>query len=758
MNAHPTDRTTYVLVVEDDRDDFFLTQDLLRSVEGQAYHVAWSGSYESARQQLREQHFDVALVDYRIAERTGLEFISQVGPLYPNCPMILLTGLRDPDIDLAAQEAGAADYLVKDSLTEELLDRSIRYACQHAQRWSLLNSVLGNALAGMIALDGAGAPIVWNRQALRALELPEDTVGMTSGVVAAALSRLSDAGRMSEEFTNGHGNTFEISVGAVPGGGQVVAFHDITKRQQAEQLLRQAVADAEAANRAKSSFLATMSHELRTPLNGILGMVRVLERTAVDDAQLSYIDTIKTSGESLLGLINDVLDLSKIEAGRLEIEDIEYEPTPLVEDVVKLLAPSAAAKGLEISAFIDPTIARLASGDPLRVKQVLTNLVGNAVKFTGEGSVVISALPKTQRGKLWLEFHVADTGIGIPEEKVSQLFRKFTQVDASTTRKYGGTGLGLALCKELVSLMGGTISCRSEAGIGSTFAFRVPAGDVNPTTEAITRRLSQSLNGSRILTVTPNPAVADVLHAYAAACGGEVVAAATMAEALAAHELTPCSCMIFDSLACGSAPEALLLRLRADKSRAAPLTVLLDSDTPEGRDLADMFDEQMSRPILRSGFERLRKRLSENAAPPSARPAARKALRPDGKQLRILMAEDNEPNQRVATAMLATAGYTIDLVADGLMATARVESNVYDVILMDVNMPQLDGLEATRRIREMPNGRDVPVIGLTANAMRDDRQQCIDAGMTDHMAKPIDWDKLIALLDALEREVVARVA
>jgi signal transduction histidine kinase len=740
----PAPSTTSVLLVEDDRDDFLLTQDILQRIENRRYRLTWVGTYESARQELRERRFDVALVDYRIGERTGLDFIRDVGPFHPGCPMILLTGLRDPDIDIAAQQAGAADYLDKDSLSEELLDRAIRYACQRAQRSALLNSLLANANAGMLALDCAGAPQVWNNQALVALDVPETLTGpQTIARISESLSRLECGGRMCEELANRSGLAYEMRANSVPGGGNVIVFHDVTRRKEEERLLRQAVCDAEAATRAKSSFLATISHELRTPLNGILGMVRVLEAGTLDEAQTSHLDTIKSSGLSLLRIINDVLDLSKIEAGRMEIEEVEFNLAEIVDDVVRLLAPDAFGKGIELAAFVDPRLAATFKGDPLRLRQVLANLIGNAIKFTAAGSVTVWAGADPHSGTPALRFDVADTGIGIPSERADELFQPFVQVDASTTRKYGGTGLGLALCKQIVGLMGGRIWLESAPGAGSTFSFTLPLPAAGKTEAESLKSEAIALAKGKLLFVGPSAELAFLIESYARAFECELVASPNAEDALRAINATRFTAILADaSLGTG---EIARLAGAARQSGGRPV-FQLDLHGAAGR----TGDLVLARPFVRATFDRFSQLLVKVARQgPQATPAPAAAAQ----ALRVLVAEDNPANQRVTAALLRSAGWVIEIAGDGQKAVELGASGRFDVILMDVDMPILDGIEATKRLRAIDSVRHVPIIALTAKILKEDRDRCFAAGMNDYLTKPVDWDKLIALLKGLEREI-----
>ncbi|HWV83268.1 MAG TPA: response regulator [Hyphomicrobiaceae bacterium] len=752
MMTHSTAQNeTVVLLVEDDRDDFFLTQDVLQCVPNHKYSVVWAGSYERATFELLERSYDVALVDYRIGERTGLEFIREAGRRFTDTPMILLTGVIDPHIDREAEEAGAADFLEKGAITPELLDRSIRYAIKHARRRALLDAVLSNSAAGIVALDRSGAPILWNKQALRALAVEGNAEGaVTSDMVSAGLTQIRNGGRLPEQFVAASGEVFETGIGSVPSDGEVIVFHEITHRIRAEELLRKSVAEAEAANMAKSSFLATMSHELRTPMNGILGMARVLANTPLDQEQGAYLDTIRVSGESLLGIINDVLDLSKIEAGHLEIENVEYRIGDLAHEVTTLLAPTARAKGIDLAAFVDPQLGSTMRGDPLRVRQIITNLIGNAIKFTDEGGVSLWVERLESDGETHLRIRVSDTGMGIPESKRERLFKRFSQVDASTTRTHGGTGLGLALCREFVSLMGGQIDCESTPGVGSTFIVKLPLLDGGAA--ALSAGHGRLLSGWRLALIGREGPLANVMRAYATSSGATMDLLACGPNVLQRLGSTNGTAIVIDcSTAKSGRDEIVRLIAEGSSSQSMPFFVIADTVADAGGiDLEP--DMLLSRPFGQQSFERICNRLRRRTSSSGKRATAASAVTPP-RHLRVLLAEDNEPNQRVARAILRGAGYAIDIAGNGHKAIELVGQKPYDVVLMDVNMPSMDGLEATQIIRQTDAGRSLPIIGLTASVMDGDRQRCLEAGMNDHLAKPIDWDTLIALLNRMEGEV-----
>ncbi|MGI9478982.1 MAG: response regulator [Hyphomicrobiaceae bacterium] len=744
--------STTVLVIEDDPDDFFLTDDVLKSIEGQPYRVSWSGSFESAQQLLSEQEFDVALVDYQIGKKTGLDFISEVGPYYPNCPMILLTGLRSAEIDRAAQAAGAADYLPKELLSAEFLDRTIRYTRQHAERWSLLNSILTTAASGMVAVDLSMKPIVWNVQALRALDINRRFAAVSWDEVAIALAGLPGDDALPSEFQNRLGKTFEVKIDDVPGVGQVIAFHDISERAETQALLLKAVQDAEQSSQQKSKFLATMSHELRTPLNGILGMVQVMQRSALDDDQKNSLETIKGCGVGLLEMINDLLDLAKIEAGAMKVESTEFDLNDVVESTTKLLAPTAFAKELEIAAFLEPTMQTKLEGDPARVKQVLINLVGNAIKFTSKGSVAISIKAVKSAGQSMVHFDVCDTGPGIEEEQQHYLFDRFRQLDTSSSCNSSGTGLGLALCREFVSIMGGEIGVDSAPGEGSRFWFRIPAIGADTAQERLSSRKKQELSGVSLLLVSREDAIRTVVSEYVAALGGQVQFVATEQDAIAALDKVGCDHIIFDSHGADGEPLALINELRAH-GQASQIWMLQARD--QGARSADCpFDGILPRPITKSSIVKLCQLQRPSTQPDAAGEASVQstASHDMGRRLRVLVAEDNVPSQHVAKAMLGSAGYHVDTASDGHQVIHLAEKECYDVILMDVCMPGIDGLEATKIIRTMEHAKDIVIVALTADITVE--ANFVEIGLDRHFHKPVEWDDLIAFLDELDAAAV----
>lgn len=564
------------------------------------------------------------------------------------------------------------------------------------------------------------------------------------------------------------GTTIDIQVSVAPllddanqCIGSIAVARDVTQHKRSEEALRLAREAAESASHAKSSFLARMSHEIRTPMNGVLGMTELLLETGLTSTQRKYAETVQRSGQNLLGIINDLLDFSKIEAGKLELEHVDMDLRRTIEDIVELLAERAHVKGLELACSIPASLVTHLRGDPLRLGQVLTNLVGNAIKFTEHGSVVIRVATLDESAKaVTMRFEVTDTGTGISPEAQARIFDEFAQADGSTTRKHGGSGLGLAISKQLVEMMGGSIHVESALGAGSTFWFTItfekqamqPGADPRCAPIGL-------LTGVRALIVESSVVNRGILHAQMSNWEMTIRLAETPKQAIdllaqAAARSVPYDIAVIDLGLPGADPLALARALRARADIANVRLVMLTrrhSDVGHARDAG--FDACLVKPVRQTAlYECLVNIMAGRPQEPASPPAVSQPVNAVAPTIRghILLVEDNLINQQVAVGILQIQGYSVTLANNGKEALDAHAQGAFDLILMDCHMPEMDGFDATMEIRRRERsggGKRVPIVALTANAMASDREECLNAGMDDHLSKPFSMQTMQEMLD-----------
>jgi len=649
-----------------------------------------------------------------------------------------------------------------------------RLTSELARERALLRAVLDNMDEGVVVSDAGFRVIAYNQRFVDYYAVPKsvteaaDPQGeMTRFLVARgaldvqAAFRTWRSGLQSSSFevTRPDGRVLEVHSNPLPEGGFVSTYMDVTDRKRVQAALVSMRHVAEAANEAKSRFLASMSHEIRTPMNGVIAMLELMSDTGLDAEQNSMLDVVRDSASSLLTIIDDILDFSKIEAGRLDLERIDLSLRTIVESVIETLAPQARRKALSLACFVDPNLPAAIKGDPVRLRQILFNLIGNAIKFTESGHVLLEAgLVEAAAGAgagggtgPRLRIAVRDTGIGMDETALKRLFKPFSQADSSTNRRYGGTGLGLSICKHLVELMGGRIAVASVPAQGSEFAFEI---DLEPGEASATASPAPMLAGKRVALVAHPSVARDFTERYLRAADAEIVVAEEAHAALDLLEQAAEAGRPFDAALVAYALSGIDGLVLGETIRGTPVLygtrLVLASDAEVAglrkKALDRGFDAYLLNPVRRDSLVRA---VSGEALAPKKRVAGA-AARPANRYC-ILVAEDNATNRAVLTRQLTKLGYSSDVAVDGSLAFARWQQGGIDAIVTDCHMPVCDGFELSRMVRahEQRSGMTrTPILALTANALAGEAARSLAAGMDDFISKPVT---LSALDGALAR-------
>jgi PAS domain S-box-containing protein len=770
--AGTTERPPAPILVVDDNPAKLLAVTAILAPLG--YRLVEADSGLAALRRVSEQNFAVILMDVRMPIMDGFETAALIRMRAQSemTPIIFITAQASDEIvptDRYAQ--GAVDFITAPVQPDELRAKVSAFANLFLRAEELaaeakevqasaenLRVLTESAPIGIFQTDVDNRYIYTNPRWAEITGVPSAlAVGRKWDVIIDEDQRAPLQTRISEDTVNGEefSHRFDLRTsgahttvalltskamqndeGAIT--GWVGTLMDVTTSAQAEAALARARDDAADASRMKSDFLANMSHEIRTPMNAVIGMTDLLIDTDLNPEQLEFLNTVRSSSDALMAVINDILDFSKIDSGELELESAPFDLRDEVENCLDLVVTAASAKGLELACSVDDGCPERVSGDVVRLRQIIANLLSNAVKFTDHGEVVVSvASTPTADDRVHLAISVHDTGIGIPGAGLAKLFSSFSQVDASTTRVYGGTGLGLAISRRLAKAMNGELTVASTPGSGSTFTATVELEPAPAMVVAKVTASAEALAGRSILVVDDNLANARILCLQATRLGMSCTSCDDPVKALElVREGLRYDVAVLDMRMPSMSGAELGSALRATPGLDTAPHVLLTSLGTRPGGLDEALDSFVTKPVKRAALKDALVAALTGRQPPVTPRAGTRFETSDTDPLRLLLAEDNPINQRVEELIFGKLGQKLDIVANGLEAVQAVEAGAYDAVLMDIQMPQMDGLEATRRIRALPLHQPY-IVALTAGVQPADREACVSAGMDDYLAKPV---------------------